>query len=564
MSEENKEKNFPETPDDNNEKTDGDWKWDAAVPETATDDITFEDLAIASEQVSEDAPEEEPEVQEEAEETEEKAEETAEAEQTEEKPAEKKEKKKEKKTEKKEKDPAEKDKGTCIVCGKPIKGGNSELYCEVCARKYTRTHFGIPQLILAGVMVFFVAFSYFVGVSTIQLSSQLAEAEKCVRDMRYMDAITEIETLSENASTLDRGINATLSTFNANHKDVDLFVDGDRSMRIMLNAYVDSLPFNQSQMTNYIKIVKMEVGEKKIEQKGYEKIKDAYYFCKEVISYMTEIEDEWYTFMYTDEKTSEQKIKYDEAIKFIDSCPNETLAQKSLNGYNRAVAAYYAGKDKSVIFEVLDKTIEETGKYGYMFDYMYLQMAWLYEDYVKVEAVADRLYERDLNSTDSYYLAIRANIMQGDFTKADERCERLIKDNPESLDYYVCKAEVLRRMGKFEESVEICKQGIAKGMDAQIYNQQAISYMLMGDKVGSLEAAKNAFEIIMGNTQENASLEILNTIALIACICEDTELYETMEELFAQSGAAFEPVVDECIKGEITFEEIFMEGYGDI
>ena len=45
MSDENKEKIIPETPEDEKEKVEGDWKWDAAVPETKTDDITLDDLA---------------------------------------------------------------------------------------------------------------------------------------------------------------------------------------------------------------------------------------------------------------------------------------------------------------------------------------------------------------------------------------------------------------------------------------------------------------------------------------------------------------------------------------
>ena len=98
MSDENKEKNLPETPDEGKEKVDGDWKWDAAVPETKIDDITFDDLATAAEDKSAAV----------------KDEEVSQDEQPEKK-AEKKENKKPEKKEKAAKE--EKDDAVCIVCG---------------------------------------------------------------------------------------------------------------------------------------------------------------------------------------------------------------------------------------------------------------------------------------------------------------------------------------------------------------------------------------------------------------------------------------------------------------
>lgn len=545
MSDENKEKIIPETPDNEKEKVDGDWKWDAAVPETKTDDITFDDLAPVKEAEAEPA-------------------EPKEEEKAEEKPAE--EDKKEEKKEEKEEKAEKKADGQCVICGNSTRNSPSDLYCEDCARKYLRTHFGIPQVILAFVMVFFAAFSYFVCVSTVDFSAQLSTVEKFISEKRYTDAIGAVEKLSEDVSTLDQGFNATLATFNKNQKAVDFFVDGERSMRILLNAYADSLPFDQNQIAQFVNVVSVEVDKEKLETRKYEKIKKIYDYCVEVNAYSEDIGPKWYEFMYTDEKTSEQKIKYDEAIAFLETCPNDTPAQKSLNGYYRYIAAYFAEKDKSLVFEIFDNLMKDLGEYSYLFDYIYLQVAWNYEDYERVEVLAERLYEQNLNATDAYYYSIKANILQGDFKKADERCEKMFKDNPEALDYYSTKAEILRRMGKFQESIDICKQGIAVGVDPSIYNQQAISCMLLDDKEGALEAAKSAYEAIIVSTQSQASYEILNTIALIAQLCEDKETFETVKEIFAnsQSSTDLDEQVKKCIEGEITFEEIFMEGYGDI
>ena len=121
-------------------------------------------------------------------------------------------------------------------------------------------------------------------------------------------------------------------------------------------------------------------------------------------------------------------------------------------------------------------------------------------------------------------------------------------------------------MGKYQESIDICKKGIAVEANASIYNQQAISCMLLDDKEGALDAAKTAYEIITVSTQSQASYEILNTIALIGKLCDDTETYEEVKALFenTQEPTELDEKVKKCIEGEITFEEIFMEGYGDI
>lgn len=552
MSDENKEKIIPETPEDEKEKVDGDWKWDATVPETKTDDITLDDLAPITDKEEEPAEEE-------------KAEEVP-AEEAEEAPEEEEKKDKEKKKDEKPEKAEKKADGHCVICGNSTKNSPSDLYCEDCARKYLRTHFGIPQVVLAFVMVLFASFSWFVCISTVDFSAQLMKAENLFSEKRYTDAIGAVEEFSADVATVDQGFNATLATFNKNQKAVDFFVDGERSMRLLLNAYADSLPFSQEQIAQFVNIVSVEVDKDMLETRKYANIKKIYDYCVEVNSYSNEIGPTWYTFMYTDEKTSEQKIKYDEAIAFLETCPNDTPAQKSLNGYYRYIAAYFAEKDKEVVFEIFDNLLEDLGEYSYLFDLIYLQVAWTYEDYDRVEVIAERLYESNLNATDAYYYSIKANILQGDFTKADELCERIHEDSPEAIDYYSFKAEILRRMGKYQESIDICKKGIAIEQDASIYNQQAISCMLLDDKESALDAAKTAYDIITVGTQSQASYEILNTIALIAQLCDDTETYEEVKALFetTQEPTGLDEKVQKCIEGEITFEEIFMEGYGDI
>ncbi len=551
MSDENKEKNLPETPDNEKEKVDGDWKWDAAVPETEIEGITIDDLNLNMDK-------EEP-----AEKKEEKQEEKEPKENLK---AQKKENKKPEKKEKKE-EKTKKDDGCCIICGKPRRNSGSDLYCIDCSRKYIRTHFGIPQILLAFLMVFFAAFGYILFTSNVQVSTHLVQAEKYISEKRYIDASNEIVEYSEKVTELDMGLNSFLDFFNSdpNAKEVDFFKDGNYSIRIQLEAFINCFNFDDNHVTSYINFIKAEFKDGIPKSKKYDKIREMYDFCMEVKAYMNNIQPTWYSFLYTDEKTTQQKIKYDEAIAFLDKQPNDTLAQKASNGFFRIVAETFAETDKSRHYEILDQLYKELGDYGYIFDATHVQIAWSYNDYDRCVEVGDRMYARNINDTTGYYYAIRSNIMQGDLSAADERCERMLQDNPENLNYYTVKAEVLRRQGKFSDSVEICKKGIAIGMDAQIYNQQAISYMLMDDKSAALEAAKNSYEIAMQTiSDEEVALEIINTTALITFLCGDSEYYEQIVDFCEQLEYDLEDSVNKCIKGEITFEQIYMEGVGDV
>ena len=574
MSDENKEKTTPETPEE--EKVDGDWKWDAAVPETKTDDITIEDLSFAAEKDEKAAEEESEEKADEK--SVDKAEKEAEKddkkvpvkEKEEKKSSEKEENKKSSKKNKEtkgEKDFKKKSEGSCVVCGKPVKNSGSDLYCADCVRKQTRTYFGIPQVLFAVVMVLFAVFGYITCVSNVQLSVLLSKAVSLYEEARYSEASNAVVEYSEKVQTLD---DATDNFFqmlhpDPNRKPVDFFKDGERSNRIMFETFIESFRFDDDHVSAYINMINAEYAEGLPKFKKYDKMRDMYDFCLGVRGYMNKVQPVWYGFMYTDEETSKQMIKYDEAIAYLDSIPAETPAQKASDGFFRLVAETIAEKEPANCYKLLDKIYKEIGDYGYMFDLIYIQIAWSNEDYAKCVTLGDRMYERNKNDIQGYYYAIKSNILLGKLNEADERCEKLIQDNPENLDYFSVKAEVLRRMGDFKGSVEVCKKGIALGMDMMIYNEQAISYMLLDDKEHALEAAKTAYEMAVQVVQSNeVSLEIFNTTALITFLCGDSKAYDGIIEVCKEIGYELEEDVNLCIKGEKTFEEIYMEGMGDV
>lgn len=545
MSDENKEKSFPEGTAEEKELdtvpeaqagSDGEWQWDAAVPETQTDDITVDALRVAT---AEEEKEEETEVSQEDEEVEDEQEEAS-------------------------ADPD--DDGLCIVCGNPRGKSPSDLYCESCRKKFLRTNYGAGHIILAFVMVLVAAASYFICFSTCGISARLLEAERCISEKRYNDAVNECSAISSDVSNLNTGVNAVFATFNKNHTEKPFFVDGDRVLKIVLEAYADTMAVDANQVSTFLQYVENIIGVEELDKPSNAKIKKVYDFCKEVTDYQMMISEDWSSYFDTDEETTEMTVKYDEALKFIDSCENDTLAKQCINEYYRAIAAFYAKKDKAVVFDSFDKVCELAGDLDYVFMQDYLYMAWTYKDNAKIVELSEALFERNINDTNSYYYAIKADIDSGNFESADERCEKMRKYNPEGLDYYSIKAEILRRMGKFQEVVDICKEGIAAGTDAEIYRQQAIAYMLLDDTQSALEASKQSYDITLQGVYSNSqvSLEVINTAALIACIGGDNETYESIVSLLEQQQLSLEESVQKCIKGEMTFEEIFMEGTGDI
>lgn len=571
MSDEKKEKTAPETPEE--EKVDGDWKWDASVPETKTDDISIEDLAFTAEKDDKAAEEEK----------EEKADEES-VKKDDEKAPEKEEKKPEKnknKETKGEKDSKNKetkgaeaskkkgDDGCCVICGKPRKNSGSDLYCPECARKFLRTHIGIPQVLIAFVVLFFAIFGYITCVSNIRISTLLAEAVSYYEDARYQDANDAAVAYSEEVQLLDNELDKFVGFFNTdpNRKPVDFFKDGELANRLLIESTIGSFSISDVQLDRYINIVNAYYLDGIPKSKKYDKIRNMYEFCLDAKSFLKEVGGEWYSFMYTDETTSKQMIHYEEAMAYLDKLTPKTPGQIASVAYFRLIAESVAEHDVEKCYAILDKLYKDLGpEYSYVFDMIYLNIAWSYDDYEKCVEIGEKMYERNKNEIEGYYYAVKADIMLGKLDSADARCEKMLADNPENINYYAIKAEVLRRKGDFKGSVEVCRKGNAAGVDAMIYHEQAISYMLLGEKENALEAAKYAYDLASRAVESNEiALEIINTSALIAFLCEDSETYENIVKVCSENlNYELEEEVNKCIKGEITFEEIYMEGYGDI
>lgn len=548
MSEENKDKILPVDPEENDAEqpvqetqTADDWQWDAAVPETETDNISFDELAHGvSTEVTETTEEDnDPE--------------EAEEEITEEEP---------------------KEEAFCIVCGKPLGDSPSELYCNECREKFLRTDYGAGHIIFAFVMVVLAAISYFVCISTGSFALKTIKAEDLLKEKRYNDVMTVCEEITSDVDSVNAGVNSVFASVNKNFASKKWFSAGKKLDMICLDAYVDILTTSNSEHENFVAMVENRFVDKnskfdysQLEKPKYAKVKKAYDFSKGLIDASDEYMAGMEKFVsYNDD--SSMKIDYKKATEYIDGLETKTQAQKCMADYCRFIAAFYANQKNDVIFSCFDSLCENAGEFDYMFWQTYMEVAFENKDYDKTVEIAEKSIKRNPNDTSSYSCMIEAYTMNGDLDKAGKACDEMQKANPDGLDYYGMKAAVLRRQGDFDGAVKVCKDGIAKGEDAEIYRQQAIAYMLLDDKDNALEAVKQAYNIDLQNAysgQSSAKLvETLNTAALITRICGDDKTYDEIIAIFENEKVELNKSVQSCIKGDITFEDIFMKGTGEV
>ncbi len=525
---EDKEKSLTdETLPKESEETSASWDWDATVPQTDTSNITFDDLQ----------------------ETEGKAIEQ---------PAEKTE---EKKAEEEETVSSPDDDGLCIVCGKERGNSPSDLYCNACRAKFLRTNYGVGHIILAFVMVIVAALGYFVATSTVTVSSKLYKAEQCISEKRYDDALNLCSEAFDATDKLNSGVNAVIKGINSNVTNQDWFTEGEKATHLILETYIHRMTINYSDRSTFIEAVEKYYVNGELDQPRNADIKKLYNVVKELDTMASSIEEKMNSFI-SQKEDGTYDVKYDEGIKYLDSLKAESDVQKGLVDYYKFMLAYYANKDSKTALGFIDNAYKESGEYGYLYLQNYMGMAWQYKEYDKVLELSKIATELNVNDASAYYYAVKVYIEKNDLETADKVCEDMRKANPDGIDYYSTKAEVLRRQNKLDEAIEICRKGIVAGSDSEIYRQQAIAYLLKSDKENALEAIKQSYEIATQNQQ--LSIQTANTVALICFICDDTKTYEEVEAMFKQSSMEFSDSVKKCIKGDITFEDIFMKGSGEI
>lgn len=563
MSDENKEKILPEEPEEAVKETESnlgdDWTWDAAVPETETDNITFEDLTLSAEkQVA--AVEEKAEV---AEETDtEASEDTAEAvnESEEEKEA--------------EDIGGDDDDGCCIVCGKKRDPELSDLYCKECYEKFLRTDYGVGHILLAFVMVFAAVIGYFVCASTIPLVPNIFKAQDLVAEKRYEEAMDLCYEISDDADVVNSGINAVFSSIGKGNYTEKTWIDmGQKAAVLTLESYASAMTAMDQNFNAFVESSFTDISgnfdRDKLNGKKYEKIRKAYDFNKELIDFNTQYGSEFYQY-FTYDDNSEVVVDRENAVKYIEKLSEKTQAEKCMKDYYRVSIEFYTKDSDEALFNNLDMLMEDAGEFSYMFLSPYMQTASDAKDYDRMIKAAKTGIEINVNDVYSYSCLVDAYLLKGDIASADQYCEELKKNSPDAVEYYALKAEIFRRQNKLADAVTICTKGLAIEDNPEIYRQQAIAYMLLENKTKAAEAAKQSYQIAIMNVnsgyEESLPIDVFNTTALITFLCngEEDETYKEIQGICEEQGITLEEEVLSCIKGDIEFSNIFMEGDFDL
>ena len=316
-------------------------------------------------------------------------------------------------------------------------------------------------------MVIVAALGYFVATSTVTVSSKLYKAEQCISEKRYNDALNLCSEAFDATDKLNSGVNAVIKGINSNAANQDWFTEGEKATHLILETYVHNMTINASDRQTFVEAVEKYYTNGELDQPRNADIKKLYNAIKSVDAIATSLDEKMNSFV-TQKEDGTYDVKYDEGIKFFDSYKVDTDIEKGLMEYYKFMLAYYANKDSKTALDFIDNAYKISGEYGYLYLQNYMGMAWQYKEYDKVLELSKIATELNVNDASAYYYAVKVYIEKNDLDSADKMCEEMRKANPDGIDYYSTKAEVLRRQNKLDEAIEICRKGIVAGSDSEI------------------------------------------------------------------------------------------------
>ncbi len=517
--------------ENSNEK---DWEWDAKAPESPLDSIEIDSLSVT--------------------------------------PAEQ---------ENKAADSPNPQDGCCIICSEKLRKSPSEFYCEVCREKYLKVNFGAKHIILS-ILVMFIAFIGILSFTTTSaVVSKIADGDENVKNQHYANALDSYNAVDSDVVALNQSLNAFFQGISTNFKTVEFYNSGIAVDKKSVELMVKTITTAYEDREAFMSLVETSFTKKELESDKYAHIKKCYDFCKTMDDTANSIYDGWYTLLNErlsalDENgklTSNDVPTLDEVIAYLDDYAKKNpKAESSTIEYYKVLTLYYEFStfgtvEPEKIMAHLETAYEKAGEFAYFYSDYYLNFAWECEEYELLQKAAKEFLDvNPCNQTAYFYLA-KLHSLNNEWDKASAVCEELLKYNPDSLDYYLLKAEVLRRSGEFNAAIDICTKGEKIGEDAELIRQKAIAYMLNGEKDKALETADRAYQATYASSYNGGtiSLEVINTAALISYLCDSEKLiYNETAELLKSEGIALEASVQSVIDGKTTFKDLFMSEKGDI
>ena len=270
---------------------------------------------------------------------------------------------------------------------------------------------------------------------------------------------------------------------------------------------------------------------------------------------------------YLENITDPKKIPYDEILKKIDS-------NKGKEGISDHYLEYY----KFYIALMSGQSLEEQNKYLVEMEKLSPENILMYgpaladnyynlKQYDKAIEYADRMIERNKNNYNAHELKFMCYVAQNDFDKAEKVCSNIEKLNNiggvQTGDYteFALRAQLYRIKGEYDKALAVCKEGLKLSQgDEEIYRQQAIVELLMGDIDKAFKSAENAYKTASYN--QTLDVRILNTVVLCAGLADEDELYEEAGGILTHSNYGINKNVLACINGEMSVKDVFSQTGG--
>ncbi len=471
--------------------------------------------------------------------------------------------------------------GCCIICGEKIRNSKSELYCNECRSKYMRVDFGATHIILSVLMVIIAVIGIVMFSATAKITDSVKKADKLAENGNISAASDAYYEIDDTVSTLNERFNAFVQGISSTAEDVAFFKKGsnvDKKEAVLL-AKTFSLSYDDSEQ--FFSLVENSFSEKELKSEKYAQVNGCYDYLKKFMTDYQKINEDlqnvynpFFETAYsgeTDEK--ELKKQLEDVMKSVDEYAekNSDIAKGTM-AYFKYTLRYYSSQYYGVessdeeLYNLISAAYTDAGYYDYLLFQDVASFALSIEKYKDVISASDKLLKKNPTSVDAYYYKSVAYLRLEKFDKAIKACDKIAELSPGEYDYCSVKATILRRQKEFSAAVDICESVPKDSKDAEILRQEAIAYYLAGDEENALKYAKESYDAAYAASYNGGSfsLEVVNTSALIYKLCGADEDYDSVIETLEQSNAELEESVKDVIKGDKTFEDLFMTGKGDI
>lgn len=470
--------------------------------------------------------------------------------------------------------------GCCIICGEKIRG-KSEFYCNECRSKYMKVDFGATHIILSVIMVFVAVIGIVMFAATAKITGSVKEADRLADEGKISAASDAYYEIDNTVSALNERFNAFLQGISSNIEDVTLFDKGSNISKkeAVLLAKTFSISYDDSE--GFFAVVENSFSDKELKSEKYAQVKGCYDYLKKFFNDYTKVNQDlqnvynpFFETAYSGEADSDElKGQLKDVMKSVDEYAekNSSISEGTM-AYFKYTLLYYSSQyygvpvSDSELYDLISKAYIGAGEYDYLYFQDIASFALNIEKYEDVISVSDKVLENNPSSADAYYYKSVAYLRLEKYDEAIKACDKVAELSPGEYDYCAIKASVLRRQEEFSAAVDVCESVPNESKSAEISRQEAIAYYLAGDEENALKYAKESYDSAYAASYNGGafSLEVVNTSALIYKLCGDDEDYETIIETIEQSGAELEDSVKAVIKGNKTFEDLFMTGKGDI